>query len=111
MWLLAITTATVTFLFEVRDRFCPDLYLPDFKTCIIEWTDDHIPQHANQVRFLLSECPRGQSLPTIKEEDEEDAAQSDTESDDLSAHTANISKSASESGKFPGVIDIQARSV
>ncbi len=39
---------------------------------LVSWADSNLTQHANQIRFLLGELPRGQSLPTIAEEDEEE---------------------------------------
>lgn len=83
--------------------------MPNYKANIIEFFDDKFPQHAEQVRFLLGECPPGQTLPTIMEEEE--TRQLDTEdgednAESLPAHL-DTTKSASRS---PGVIDIQARS-
>lgn len=113
--LLAIINTTATLLFGIIDKFCCsywlDHYMPNYKANIIDFFDDNFPQHVEQVRFLLGECPPGQTLPTIMEEDEEETRQSDTEdgeaaTDSLPAHM-DTTKSASQS---PGVIDIQARS-
>ncbi len=59
---------------------------------LISWADENFPQHANQIRFLLNEMPRGQSLPTIIEEDEEGIGADgidDCHEGNTTAHAAN----------------------
>ena len=101
-----------------------DPYFLSWKTCIIDWADINIPQHANQVRYLLGELPRGQSLPTIDEEEgvgeagEEDVGSADDENDNLpipltsqlttTMKTANAEGKRADSGS---AIDISARTV
>lgn len=118
--------ATVSFIGEVEvdaRAWCfkqLDPYLLSWRTCIIDWTDVNIPQHANQMRYLLGELPRGQSLPTIAEEEEtgqsegEHVDDEDHENDNLPAHLANITKIASPNVKRANSsrpIDIGARTV
>ncbi len=59
---------------------------------LIFWADENLPQHANQIRFLMNEMPRGQSLPTIIEEDEEGIygdGVDDCHEGNITAHAAN----------------------
>ena len=70
---------------------------------LISWADEKLPQHANQIRFLLNDMPRGQSLPTIVEEDEEgiggDASygSNDSYKGNTTAHAANCGTITSNS--------------
>lgn len=67
---------------------------------LISWADDNLPQHANQIRFLLNELTRGQSLPTIIEEDEEGicgAGVDDCHEGNTTAHAANYGTTTSNS--------------
>ncbi|KAA6429288.1 MAG: hypothetical protein FRX49_00683 [Trebouxia sp. A1-2] len=67
---------------------------------LISWADENLPQHANQIRFLLNEMPRGQSLPTIVEEDEEgigDDCSDDCHEGNTPAHAANYGTTTSNS--------------
>ena len=97
-----------------------DPYLLSWKTCIIDWADVNIPQHANQVRYLLGELPRGQSLPTIDEEEETGKLEEDDicnvgdMNDNLPTHLATTMTSANPGGKCAdsaSAIDIGARTV
>ena len=47
-------------------------HVSDVKDCIVSWVDYNTHQCANQVRYLLNEPPKGQCLPTIQEEEEEE---------------------------------------
>ncbi len=67
---------------------------------LISWADENLPQHANQIRFLLNEMPRGQSLPTIIEEDEEGIGGDgldDCHGGNTTAHAANYGTTTSNS--------------
>lgn len=92
-----------------------DVYLPDLKACIVSWFDDHIPQHANQMRYLLGELPRGQSLPTIEEEDEEALGNNNSATHHSTAHLADINSNTSKSvdgdSNSANVFDMHARTV
>ena len=118
--------ATVSYIGEVevdaRAWFFQNMdpYLLSWRTCIIDWTDANIPEHANQTRYLLGEPPRGQSLPTVAEEEEtgqsegEHVDDEDHEKDNLHAHLANITKSVDPNVKHANSsspIDISARTV
>ena len=70
------------------------------------------------MRFLLSELPRGQSLPTIEEEDEETQDDDHNTTSQSHAHLANIDTNTrkfvdndSKSANIGSVFDMHARSV
>lgn len=48
-----------------------DSFWPDWRVCVICYIDDQLPERSKQIRYLLGEMPRGQSLPTIQEEEDE----------------------------------------
>jgi hypothetical protein len=63
---------------------------------LISWADENLPQHANQIRFLLNDMPRGQSLPTIVEDNEE-GINGDALDDRQTAHATNYGPTTSNS--------------
>ena len=124
--MVAVKDATLSLIGEVRGIARAwifqkmDPYLLSWRTCIIDWADVNIPQHANQVRYLLGELPRGQSLPTIDEEEqsgeagEEDVGNADDENDNLPTHLATTMKPADADGKCADsgrAVDISVRTV
>ena len=124
--MVAVKDATVSFIDEVAGiaKVCflrkLDPYLLTWKTCIIDWADVNIPRHANQVRYLLGEMPKGQSLPTIDEEEEigedgeEDVGNADDKNDNLPTHLATIMKTVNPGGKRAdtgGAVDVSVRTV
>lgn len=124
--LVAIKDGTMSFVGEVKGVAKAwffqkmDPYLLSWKTCIIDWADVNFPQHANQMRYLLGELPRGQSLPTIDEEEETGESEAEgvgnvpDETDNLPTHLATTMKTAISGGECADsgtAIDISARTV
>ena len=124
--MVAVKDATTSFIGEIQGiakaRFFQKLdpYLLSWKAGIIDWADVNIPRHANQVRYLMGELPRGQSLPTIDEEEETGEAgeelvgNADEANDNLPTHLAITTKTANADGKRAdsgNTVDISVRTV